>query len=120
MYQYSNATCISHPKVKIKTQQTSLELCLSAVFLQDIVPVFCRATFLRRVTMETSYFHFLTFSFFSIPPHNLKFHPCQHKSTETGFVIISLCVATSDKIVHVFIFMRLFVVFAQLNTSFLL
>ena len=105
--------------MKIKTQQTSLEL----LSLSSLSPRYCSSllqghisqkSYLKQAVSTSSH------SLFSQFHHNLKFHPCQCKPAETAFVIISLYVATSDKNVHVFIFMRLFVVFAQLNTSFLL
>ena len=51
MYQYSNVY-LYLPSLKWKSKPNKLlwSFCLSPVFLQDIVPVFFRATFLRRVT----------------------------------------------------------------------
>ena len=93
-------------KVKIKNQKTSLGL----LSLSSLSPRQC-SSLLHGHISQKSYLKqavsISSHSIFSQFPCNLKFHPCQRKSTETVFVIISLYVATSDKNVHVFIFMRL-------------
>lgn len=99
-------------KVKIKNQKNSLE----PLSLSSLSPRQC-SSLLHGHISQKSYLKqavsISSHSIFSQFPCILKFHPCQRKSTETVFVIITLYVATSDKNVHVFIFMRLFVLFAQ-------
>lgn len=119
MYQYSNVY-LYLPSLKWKSKPNKLlwSFCLSPVFLQDIVPVFCRATFLRRVTWNklSPLPHIL---FFLNSTTTWSFTPANTSQLKLFLLSLASMLHIWQKCACLHIY-EIFVVFAQLNTSFLL
>ena len=119
MYHYSNMYLyLPSLKWKSKTEKLLWSFCLSPVFLQDSVPVFFMATFLRRVTWNKLY-PFPHILFFLNSPATWSFTPANASQLKLFLLSLASMLQHLTKMCMCS-YLWDFVVFAQLNTPFLL